>query len=131
MARTKDFAAVIRRKLAADPALLDAVQKEQLNAEIASQIHAARTEAELTQKELARRVGTAQSAIARLEDASYDGRSLSMLWKIATALNKRLSVELRPSLADESPSRGSGKKPSQANGRENHATKRSRSKRKA
>ena len=70
MARTKDFAAVIRKKLASDPALLDAVQKEQFNAEIASQIYSARTEARLTQKELARRVGTAQSAIARLEDES-------------------------------------------------------------
>ncbi len=131
MPQTKDFAAVLRKKLAADPGLLDAVQKEQFNAEIARQIYVARNEAQLTQKELAKRVGTAQSAIARLEDTNYSGHSVSMLWKIASALNKRLSIEFRPSLADESPSHGSGSKPLRDDRREATATKRARNKRKA
>lgn len=43
---------------------------------------------------LADRIGTKQSMIARLEDADYEGHSLSMLQKIARALNHRLEVKL-------------------------------------
>src|SRR5258708_32098 len=39
----------------------------------------------LTQAELAKKVGTTQSLIARLEDAEYTGHSLTMLERIATA----------------------------------------------
>jgi transcriptional regulator with XRE-family HTH domain len=44
-----------------------------------------REDAELTQTELARKVGTTQSVIARLEDAEYTGHSLTMLERLATA----------------------------------------------
>ena len=48
-------------------------------------------------QELADRIGTHQSVIARLEDADYDGHSLSMLWKIADAIGAELKVEfVRP-----------------------------------
>ena len=46
----------------------------------------------LTQSELARKVGTTQSAIARLEDAEYVGHSLSMLERIATACGVALTL---------------------------------------
>ncbi|MEC4814422.1 MAG: hypothetical protein SAK29_14280 [Scytonema sp. PMC 1069.18] len=36
------------------------------------------------------------SAIARLEDADYEGHSLSMLQKIAYALNQRVVIQLAP-----------------------------------
>ena len=48
----------------------------------------------MTQHQLADRIGTKQSAIARLEDAEYEGQSISMLQKIARALNQRLEVHL-------------------------------------
>ena len=51
-----------------------------------------RGKAKLTQKQLAERVGTTQSVIARLEDADYEGHSLSMLQRIAAAVNKRFEV---------------------------------------
>jgi predicted transcriptional regulator len=57
-------------------------------------IYAARTKAGLTQQALADLAGTKQPVIARLEDADYDGHSLSMLQRIATALNKRLEIHL-------------------------------------
>jgi len=41
------------------------------------------------------RVGTKQSAIARLEDADYDGQSLSMLQKIAGALNQKTLIVIQ------------------------------------
>jgi transcriptional regulator with XRE-family HTH domain len=52
--------------------------------------------ARLTQQQLADRIGTKQSVIARLEDAEYEGHSLSRLQKIARALNQRLEVHLIP-----------------------------------
>jgi len=60
---------------------------------VAQLIYEARTARGLTQKQLADRVGTKQSAIARLEDADYDGHSLSMLQKIAGALNQKVEIK--------------------------------------
>jgi transcriptional regulator with XRE-family HTH domain len=93
MAKTRDFADVIRRKLARDSDLADAVEQEHFNADIAMQIFEARAEAGLTQMQLAERAGTHQSVIARLESADYDAHSLSMLRRIALAVGKRLRVE--------------------------------------
>ncbi len=47
----------------------------------------------LTQKELARKIGTKQSAISRLESGSYNP-SLVFLQKVAKALDTRLKVEI-------------------------------------
>jgi ribosome-binding protein aMBF1 (putative translation factor) len=51
-----------------------------------------REDAGLTQTELARRVGTTQSVIARLEDAEYTGHSLTMLERIAVACGVALKL---------------------------------------
>ena len=59
-------------------------------------IYEARTQAGLTQEDLARLVGTKQPVIARLEDADYEGHSLSMLQRIAMALHQRLEIHLVP-----------------------------------
>ncbi|MBW4552423.1 MAG: helix-turn-helix transcriptional regulator [Aphanocapsa sp. GSE-SYN-MK-11-07L] len=50
----------------------------------------------MTQQQLADRIGTKQSVIARLEDADYEGHSLSMLQRIAGALNQRVEIKLLP-----------------------------------
>jgi predicted transcriptional regulator len=41
---------------------------------------------------LARRVGTTQSVISRLEDAGYEGHSLAMLNRIAAAMERRVEI---------------------------------------
>ncbi len=92
MAVTKDFAEVIRRKLAADPDLAAAVESERFNANVAAEIYQARIQAGLTQKQLAARTGMHQSAIARLENADYDGHSLKTLERLAQALGKRIEI---------------------------------------
>jgi len=51
-----------------------------------------REDAALTQAELARKVGTSQSVIARLEDAEYAGHSLTMLERIAMACGVALKL---------------------------------------
>ena len=46
----------------------------------------------LTQAELARKIDTTQSVIARLEDAAYTGHSLSMLERVAAACGVALKL---------------------------------------
>ena len=41
-------------------------------------------------------VGTATSVICRLEDADYGGHSLTMLKRIAAALNKKIEIRFVP-----------------------------------
>jgi transcriptional regulator with XRE-family HTH domain len=65
---------------------------------VAQLIYEARTRAKLTQKQLAGLIGTTQSVIARLEDADYEGHSLSMLQRIAAALEKRIEIQFVPAL---------------------------------
>ncbi len=72
------------------------VEQATVNASVAKLIYDARAAAKLTQKQLADLVGTKQPVIARLEDADYAGHSLSMLHRIAHALNRRLDIKLVP-----------------------------------
>ncbi len=78
-----------------DPERKASVEAERVNAEVARLVYTARTEAGLTQGQLADLVGTTQSVISRLEDSDYDGHSLSMLNRIAEALQKKLTVAMR------------------------------------
>ncbi len=64
--------------------------------EIAQQVYDLRTDAGLTQKELAARVGTTPSVISRLEDADYDRHSMAMLRRIAKAVGYRVQVRFVP-----------------------------------
>ncbi len=75
-----------------DPRRLASLEREREKLRIAGQIYALRTQASLSQAELAKLVGTTQSVISRLEDADYDGHSLNMLRRIARALNCRIEV---------------------------------------
>lgn len=68
------------------------LEEELANADVAKKIHDLRTKAGLTQKGLAKLVGTTASAISRLEDADYEGHSLAMLRRVAAALNKRVEI---------------------------------------
>jgi ribosome-binding protein aMBF1 (putative translation factor) len=80
------------RYIGADPARIESFEAELVNAELARKIHDLRTDAGLTQKQLADRVGTTASVISRLEDADYQGHSLAMLRRIAAALGKKLEI---------------------------------------
>ncbi|MBQ8637784.1 MAG: helix-turn-helix transcriptional regulator [Lachnospiraceae bacterium] len=61
--------------------------------EAIEQIIAARKEQNMTQSELARRVGTQKSNISRLESGNYNP-SLDFLTKVAESLGKRLKIDL-------------------------------------
>jgi ribosome-binding protein aMBF1 (putative translation factor) len=96
MANTNDAIKIIDNLSSSDPELEAMVAEASINAEVAQLIYEARTKAGLTQKQLAELVGTKQPVIARLEDADYEGHSLSMLQKIAHALNQRVVIHLTP-----------------------------------
>jgi ribosome-binding protein aMBF1 (putative translation factor) len=85
-----------RRYFEGDPEMLRLLEEERANADIAQQIYDLRTEAGLSQRELATLVGTQPSAICRLEDADYHGHSLAMLQRIGVALNKHVQVRFVP-----------------------------------
>jgi transcriptional regulator with XRE-family HTH domain len=72
------------------------LEAERLHAKVARIIYDLRKQAGLTQRELAKLIGTTQSVISRLEDADYEGHSLSMLSRIATALKQRLVFSVVP-----------------------------------
>jgi ribosome-binding protein aMBF1 (putative translation factor) len=96
MSKTKDAIKIIDKMTRTDPQLEAMVAVSTINAEVAQLIYEARTKAGLTQKQLAELIGTKQPVIARLEDADYEGHSLSMLQKIAQALNQRVVIHLTP-----------------------------------
>lgn len=62
--------------------------------EAIEQIIKARKEQNITQAELARRVGTQKSNISRLESGNYNP-SLDFLVKVAESLGKDLSVRIK------------------------------------
>jgi ribosome-binding protein aMBF1 (putative translation factor) len=85
---------ILARITGADAKLREAIEEHKLNAKVAETILAARERAGLTQAQLAKLIGTTQSAISRLEDADYEGHSLTMLQRIAEALDHRVEVRL-------------------------------------
>ena len=80
------------RYVRGDRERVDSFEDELLNARVARKLYDLRTKAGLTQKELAQRVDTTASVISRLEDADYEGHSLSMLRRIADALDQKVEI---------------------------------------
>src|SRR6516162_10908912 len=73
------------------------LEEARVNAEAARLIYQLRSDAKLSQSELAKLVGTTQSVVSRLEDDDYDGHSLTMLARIAAALGQRIVLTAKPS----------------------------------
>ncbi len=72
------------------------LEAARVNDDVARKIRELRESANLSQRQLATLVDTQASVICRLEDADYEGHSLAMLNRIATALNQRLSINFVP-----------------------------------
>jgi len=95
--KTSNAVRILHRRYVGEDAQRKAsLERERVNAEVARTIYELREQAGLSQKELAERVDTTQSVISRLEDADYDGHSLTMLNRIAKALNREVQVVMRP-----------------------------------
>lgn len=96
--KTTDAIKIIDQMIGHDRELREMCEQATINAHVAQLIYDARTEAGLSQKELADMIGTTQSVVSRLEDADYEGHSLSMLSRIAQALNHEVKIDLIPVL---------------------------------
>ena len=78
------------------PERLAELEKIRADDAVARKICDLRAQAGLTQRQLAKMIGTTASVICRLEDADYEGHSLAMLNRIAEALNRRVEIRFVP-----------------------------------
>jgi ribosome-binding protein aMBF1 (putative translation factor) len=85
-----------RRYYEGKPERIAALEEARANDEVARKILQLRTQAGLSQRELAKLVGTTASVICRLEDADYEGHSLPMLRRVAAALDRRVEIRFMP-----------------------------------
>ena len=96
MARTKDALKILERVTGHSASVKAGIAEAKINLEVAQMIYDARTQAGLSQSQLAALIGSKQPVIARLEDADYEGHSLTMLQRIASALEQRLELRFVP-----------------------------------
>jgi len=94
-AKTSDAVELLARMAGDSPELKRLTEEARVNAAVAQLVYDARQKAGLSQAELADRIGSKQAVISRLEDADYDGHSLTMLLRIAAALGKQLAIKFR------------------------------------
>lgn len=83
-----------KKKLLKDPKVKAAYDALGPEFEVIEAVIAKRIEKKMTQKDLARKVGTKQSAISRLESGSANP-SIGFLQKIARAFNTNLHISFR------------------------------------
>src|SRR5438552_5563571 len=94
--KSTDALAILDRMAGESPEPRRLTEGARMNAAVAQLIYATREKAGLSQAELAERIGTKQSVISRLEDADYEGHSLSMLHRIAAALGQCIEIRFLP-----------------------------------
>ena len=95
--RTTDAVEILhRRYYEGKPDRLAGLEEARADDAVARKIAALREEAGVSQRQLAKLVGTTASVICRLESADYEGHSLTMLHRIAAALNQRVEIRFVP-----------------------------------
>lgn len=95
--RTADAVQILyHRYYEGRPERVRGLEEARANDSIARKLTALRLQAGMTQRQLAKLVGTTASAICRLENADYEGHSLAMLNRIAAALDRRVELRFVP-----------------------------------
>ena len=84
----------VRTELMQAEEFIKEYERLQLRYEVISQLIDARKEQNLSQAELAKRVGTQKSNISRLESGNYNP-SLDFLIKVVHCLGKDLEIQIR------------------------------------
>ena len=90
---TRNASHILHRRIQDDHESQLQVQLATICAQIAEEVYDARRQRGMTQAALATLIGTSQSAIARVEDADYDGHSIKTIAKIAVALELDVAVK--------------------------------------
>ncbi len=94
--KTSNAVDILKRRYGKTKEAREALEEARAGADIARRIYQLRAEAGLTQGELAKLVGTSRTVITRLEADDYAGHSLSMLRRVAAAMNKRVEIRFVP-----------------------------------
>ena len=94
MARRKTLMHDIHDEVRNNRAVRALYERELMRLRLANEIAKLREERKLTQAQLAKRIGTHQSAIARMEQSTYRGYTVATLAKIAAAAGKHLEVRI-------------------------------------
>lgn len=101
MARRKDFLdEVIAEREATNPAFPEMVEAAYERRELLRALAAHREDLGLSQTEVAARMGTSQSAVARLEQGEADAR-MSTVERLAAALDLRVTWSLSSRAGDQ------------------------------
>lgn len=84
------------QELKQDPEFAELYAKQELINLVSQLVHQARKESNLSQQELAERVGTSQPAIARLESGrSKTAPTLDVLARVARSAGKKLVISFQ------------------------------------
>lgn len=84
-----------RARQMADPEFRKTYEEEAEKKELWLALVEARQAANLTQSEVARRLGVSQAQVARIEKRGYDSYTLNTLRRYVAALGEGFSVEVR------------------------------------
>lgn len=90
--KVRTFRSRLREDLK-DPEFRSYYKEERYALNLAMKIAKLRQRKGLSQKQLARLMGTSQQAISRLESGEYEGFTLKTLEKIAEATGTRVKIE--------------------------------------
>jgi len=90
--KTRTFRSRLREDLE-DPEFKAHYKKERQALKLAMKIAKLREKRGLSQQQLAKRMGTSQQAISRIESGEYQGFTLKTLEKIAEATGTRVKIE--------------------------------------
>lgn len=93
---TRDAIEILKRRFGIDPKTDPEMIRIAEDYRVGQLIYDARAAAAMTQQQLADLVGTTQNVISQLENADYEGHSLTMLRRIAEALKMTVRIELVP-----------------------------------
>ena len=93
--RQDHHAEYVRARAKRSPTFRRAYQRNLRQVDLAILVIQMREAAGLSQAELAKRIGTSQPTIARLENADYTAHSLKTIEKIASACGVSLKLQAR------------------------------------
>lgn len=91
---TKDAIEILYREfIEGRPEMIAALEKMRIDEPIAREIEELRHQSRLSQKQLAKLVGTTEATIDQLENADYEGDAQKMLCRIKKALRQHARIE--------------------------------------
>ena len=93
--KSKELQENFRSKWGTSPSRMYTKDIEKLLTKLSNDVFLMRQEQNLTQEDVSSVSGVSQGIIARMESEGYDGRSIAALVKVATALGKKVTIDIK------------------------------------